>query len=527
MSRYKTTVSLLACLLIVLATVRVFAFWAADPMLAYANNSDQIRVLRVFGLQPKDSLRALYEMTPERPYRYFIQADTPHAPTYPSSDLLIKIVQAGTMTVLRSSDGVMDIKIGTAPVLIGWLVGIWLIFRKLLVKPVAALGFAGWILLVADPINLLFLNTWYVEFSAFASATLFVGIAWLWLFQLVSLRCAFVWGGICLIFLSFNRNQYMFLLPAVAGLAGAAMLVSSRSCQKPSPASAVNRTIKGALIVIVCLAPTVVYIAAAKKNIYIETATNRTNTVFGALLPASKNPVKMLKHMGLSPDRCLKFSGKNLYVTPEAKFKAHCPKILTLSLFRIAKAVAREPTVLITIIENVSQHHNGFLQHHIGHIEGAHNAYIDSGRLSYFNGREFRTYRGDSKIGHSSQPYYRQSVDPLLARISEGATEVLIWFTALGPALAALVAWLFKQGRWPFTFLLNGLLFNYSLFSSVLGDGYFELERHAILCFSFGALFFILLGGFAATILCVVGQTSSELAGRVPLRGVSPQSGER
>ncbi len=46
-------------------------------------------------------------------------------------------------------------------------------------------------------------------------------------------------------------------------------------------------------------------------------------------------------------------------------------------------------------------------------------------------------------------------------------------------------------------FLLNGLLFNYALFSSILGDGYMEVERHAILCFSFGALFFILLASFA------------------------------
>ena len=55
-----------------------------------------------------------------------------------------------------------------------------------------------------------------------------------------------------------------------------------------------------------------------------------------------------------------------------------------------------------------------------------------------------------------------------------------------------------KQRRWAFMFLLSGLLFNYALFSSILGDGYFELERHAILCFSFGALFFVLVGSWAA-----------------------------
>ena len=66
-------------------------------------------------------------------------------------------------------------------------------------------------------------------------------------------------------------------------------------------------------------------------------------------------------------------------------------------------------------------------------------------------------------------------------------------------AMAALAAWALRQSRWAFMFLLAGLLFNYALFSSVLGDGYFELERHAVLCFSFGALFFVLLGSFAAS----------------------------
>ena len=499
MNRYKTAAQLLACLILAIATLRAFAFWAADPMLAYANNSDQVRTLKVFGLHPKDAPEALYAMTPEHPYRYFVRADALNAPIYPSSDLAIKAIQVATMAAFRSSDGVMDIKVASAPVLIGWLVGIWLIFRKLLARPLAALGFAGWILLVADPINLLFLNTWYAEFSAFAIATLFVGIAWLWLFQRVTLRWALVWGGLCLAVLSLNRNQYMFLLPAVAGLAGIAALAWSRPHQRPSLASAS----KWVLVATACLLPMLAYNTAAKRNseISLWAATNRTNTVFGALLPASKDPARMLTHMGLSPEECLRFSGKNLYVTPEPVFRAHCPKSLTLSLVRIAQAVALEPTALVTIIENIAQHHNGFLQYHIGHIEGTDNAYLHNGSRSSFDGSAFRAVRDSARINSSSQPYYRQSVDALLTRISAGSTVLLIWLAALGPALAALVAWGLRQNRWAFMFLLSGLLFNYALFSSILGDGYFELERHAILCFSFGALFFVLLSCFTASTL--------------------------
>lgn len=495
MNRYKTATSLLACLLLAIATFRAFAFWAADPMLAYSNNYDQIRTLRVFGLHPKDSPQPLYAMTPEQPWRYFVKADGMHPPIYPSSDLLAKAVQVTTMAAFRKNDGSMDIKVATAPVLIGWLIGIWLIFRKLLTRPLAALGFALWILLVADPINLLFLNTWYAEFSAFALATLLVGVAWLWLFQLVTARLALVWGGVCLTLLSFNRNQYMFLLPAVAGLAGVAALTVARSW--PSPATAG----KWALIAAACLSPMLAYNTAAKKNneVAVWAATNRTNTIFGALLPASKAPAQMLTRLGLSPEGCLRFSGKNLYVTPVEEFKAHCPQSLKLSLTRIAKAVVLEPTVFIAIIQNIALHHNGFLQYHIGHVEGTPHAHLHDGSHSSFSGSEFRTVRDHTRAGDSSQPLYLQSVDPLLNKISTGTTMLLIWITALGPALAGVTAWILKRGRWAFMFLLSGLLFNYALFSSILGDGYFELERHAILCFSFGALFFVLMGSFAAS----------------------------
>jgi hypothetical protein len=494
MNRYKTAANLMACLILALATLRAFTFWAADPMLAYANNYDQIRTLKVFGLHPKDSPAALYAMTPEHPWRYFVQAEELQAPTYPSSDLIFKAIQFGTMATFKDSDGAMDIKIASVTVLIGWLLGIGVIFRKMTAKPMAALGFASWILLVADPINLLFLNTFYAEFSAFALTTLFVGIVWLWLFKLVSLRSALIWSAVCLAFLSFNRNQYMFLLPAVALLAGSTLALA-RPLKKPSTASVA----KWGLIAAACMLPILTYNAAAKQHTYLHTATNRTNTIFGALLPASKDPAKMLTHMGLSPEECLQFLGKNLYVKPESEFKAHCPKSLKLSLIRIAKAVVLEPAVLFTIIGNIAQHHNGFIQYHIGHIEGGENAFIYNGSRSSFNGSEFRTVRDNANIDNSRQPYYRQSVDPLLTRIPENSTVLLIWLAALGPALAALGAWIQKQGRWAFMFLLNGLLFNYALFSSILGDGYFELERHAVLCFSFGTMFFVLMASFAAS----------------------------
>lgn len=499
MNRFKMATALLACLILAVATLRAIAFWAADPLLAYANNSDQIRTLKVFGLHPKDSPSALYAMTPEQPYRYFIKADTLHIPNHPSSDLLFKVIQVSTMVALRDKDGVMDIRIATAPVLFTWLLGIWFIFYRLLPEQLAALSFATWVLLVTDPINLLFLNTWYAEFSAFALATLFVGLAWLWLFQRISLRRALLWGGMCLAVISFIRTQYMFLLPATAALVGIATLAIPRPYQRPTLVSA----IKGTVLTAFCLLPMLMYHFAAQKEKEIAAwlATNRTNTIFGALLPASKDPAKTLEHMGLSPERCFRFSGKNLYVVPDTEFKAYCPESLTLPLVRIAKVVVLEPTILVMIIQNIAQHHNGFLQYHVGHIAGTDYGYLHNGSSTYFDGSAFRAVRDHAQISGSPVPLHLRSIDSLLTRMSAGTTMLIIWLTALGPALAALLAGFLRQKRWAFMFLLSGLLFNYILFSSILGDGYFELERHAFLCFSFGTLFFVLLGSFAASAL--------------------------
>ena len=471
MSRTRAATNLLACVILAVATLRVLAFWAMDPMPAYANNYDQIRTLRTFGLQPRDSPKEIYAATPEQPWRYFIQADSWNKPTYPSSDLAFKAIQYAAMATMAGRDGVMDIKAGTLPLLSGWLLCIWCIFRKLTTTPLAALGFAAWILLVADPVNLLFLNTWYAEFSAFACVTVFVGVVWLWLFDLVSLRAALIWGGACLALVSLNRNQYMFLLPAAALLTCTTLALSRwRSGQRLTPS-------RGTLVLVAaaCLLPALLFGSGAGQ-LKQTTSANRIDTVFGALLPAASDPIRMLKHLGLPAD-CLRFSGHTWYSIPTAEYKAHCPKIMMLPLSKIAKAIARDPTPIPVILRNVAQHHRGFLQNHLGHIEGT----------------------AFSRIDGSAKPALR-SLDPLLKDMSGSTANLVIWFFSLSPILAGLIAWSLKSSRWAFVFVLNGLLFNYALFSSVLGDGYIEVERHAILCFSFGTLFLALLAIFIASI---------------------------
>ncbi|MFV0680741.1 hypothetical protein [Ottowia sp.] len=468
MTSHKT-IKLLACLILALATLRVLGFWAADPMLAYGNNYDQIRTMETFGFRPRDSQKEPFVATPEQPWRYFIKSAEMRWPSYPSSDQILKAIQYATMVLFAADDGSMDIKIASAPLLLGWMLGIWLIFKRLLISPANALGFAAWLLVVVDPINLLFLNTWYAEFSAFAVTTLLIGLVWLWMLDLIGLRPTLLWGAMCLLFLSLNRNQYMFLLPTVALLIAAAMAVT-----RPYRRQLTGSPIKVVLVAVLCLLPALVYTSAAQK-MYPIGAANRINTVFFTLLPASQNPARMAQKMRLPPS-CLQFSGRNWYDTPTTAFETHCPQVMRLPLSKVVKGVISEPLVVFTIIEHVGKTYRGFLLPLLGQIEG----------------------RANAQLQDSSSRLHR-SINPLFKRLAPDAITALILVASLGPVLAALIAWSVRQRRWSFMFLLCGLLFNYALFSSLFGDGYADLDRHAILCFSFGALFFVLLACFAAS----------------------------
>ena len=71
------------------------------------------------------------------------------------------------------------------------------------------------------------------------------------------------------------------------------------------------------------------------------------------------------------------------------------------------------------------------------------------------------------------------TADSWLKALPPKAAEILIHLLYLAPVLFA--AWLFFKGRRRAAtyFLLLGFAYAYVLLSSIFGDGYVELERHA------------------------------------------------
>jgi len=471
-------VQALAWLALALMLARAVTLWAADPLLGYANNWDQVRTTAVFGLKPRDSGQEIHAGTPEQPWRFYIQAAPMGPPIYPSSDLLVKAVQVAAMKVFSGPDGVMDIKVAGAALLIGWLAGVLWVFVRLLARPAAALGFALWCCVVADPINLLFLNTLYAEFSAFMAATLLVGVLWLWLEKRLATRWTLLVGGTLVLFLGLHRNQWAYLGVALLPVALALAWVGRQRGGVFSRRAALGWAL---LAAVVCAAPVMMFQRPADDLMKLITSANRVNTVMHMLLPASEDPPAMLRAMKL-PESCLAMSGKHWWAAPAAEFEANCPPIMRLPLMRIGRALAAEPQVMVPIIKTIALRYRGFVQGNLGQVEGQ--------RLASISDSDNRA---------------RASFNEVIMWLAPGWVQALIWLSIVGPfvlAAAGLVAGRADGRRWAVVFAAQGLLFNYGWFSALFGDGYVDVERHASLCFSFGAwLPILLLAGVGARLL--------------------------
>ena len=483
-------VQTLAWLILVLMLVRAFALWAADPLLGYANTFDQVRTTVVFGLKPRDSGQEIHAGTPDQPWRFYVKAAPMGKPIYPSSDLLAKAVQVAVMAVFSSSNGVMDIKVAGATLLIVWMAGVLWVFVRLLARPAAALGFALWCCVLADPINLLFLNTVYAEFSAFIAATLMIGALWLWLEKRLSTRWTLLTGCMLALFLALNRNQWMYLGMALLPTA-LALAYFGRRGDRPMCSRRIAIAGGTLMAIMVCVVPIIVF-QGQYDLLKASVSANRIDTVMGMVLPASKNPQAILRAMQL-PESCLAMSGKIWYTAPVDEFKTHCPQIMNLPPTHLVFALMTEPRIMAPIIRNISISHRGFLQNHLGQVEGKSRMNIAS-------------------LGG----YVSASMDGVIARLSPAWARALIWLLMIAPFALSAVALIAGARRWAVMFMTQGSLFNYVLFSSIFGDGYFDLARHAVLCFSFGALLpILLLTGACARFLkhCTAARSSLSAAG--------------
>ena len=215
-------------------------------------------------------------------------------------------------------------------------------------------------------------------------------------------------GGAALFMLALNRKQYMFLPLALWLMAFAATALQAHG------RAAIRQSARAWGLWLLMALLTVAWMGSSLGQLKMAAQANRTDTIFGALLPASKKPALAMERMGL-PASCAQFIGSNWYFTPTEKFNEHCPEVFEVSLPKMGLAVAGEPSIMERIIRHISRHHRAFLQTHLGHIEKA----------------DFGKIEGQDMLAAFS-------ADAILQMLPDKAIEILIHLMYLAPVLCGL-----------------------------------------------------------------------------------------
>ena len=460
---------LTALLLLVLGAWRIAVFVAASPMLGYANQFDMGRTSACFGLWPDLPEPARYEAHPQAPIARYVRGEPRPAECYRSSE--IAFVAAALAIAPR--DGPVDIRLlgvvkGAVLILVAF--GLDAALKR---RPAWALVHAAvFAIVLADPMATLWLNTLYTEFGAVLGAYASIGLLPVLVGREARAppsRWAVLGFACALVVLGLSRQQHL-LLPAALALP---VLVSRwRSWRGIA-------FVLGLVVIAIALAQAMV---ARPATI---TAANNADVVLGAILPASRDPPRTAARLGL-PSRCLQSSGASWYETMGESLSATCPEALAMPRRTLAALALSEPvTILRAVLRGLPQLQDWRLGY-LGSVEGRDFAGAD-------------TVRGVAGLAAWSLSSAVGVLPPRVFAFLLGASLALLVVSAGATLLASI-----RQRPAPFALVIYALTATawYAILTSILGDGYVEIPRHAQLaapCLS--AMLIVVAGALLAAAL--------------------------
>ncbi len=453
-------------------------------MLGYANQFDMRRISACIGLWPVVPAEERLQAHPQAPIARYVRGEKRPDECYLSTELAFA---AGAAAVAATGDGSVDLRaVGAieAAALVIAALALHAVFSR---RPAPALAHALiFALVVCDPLNSLWLNTLYTEFSAlffaYVSIALLVAIAAPEPKRPPAMPGVLGFFAVSLVGLGLSRQQH-FLLPALIALP--AMI----SLWRPARRAAL------ALLAVVC-AIAVVQIAVIGRHPTIVSA-NNADVALGALLPASKDEARTAQRLGL-PDRCLQSVGATWYQSMGETLEEACPETLSIPRGRLAAVVMTEPaTSLRALLRGIPQLQDWRLGY-LGAVEG-----------EWFAGAEaVRAIAGSVAV--SVAPWVTALDPDAFIFLLSSSLALLVISTGVCLPSAA-------RGRAdPLALVLYALAVTawYVIATAIFGDGYVEVSRHAQLAAPclFAAVIILVAALFAPLVFATAQSRRAALA---------------
>jgi hypothetical protein len=421
--------------------------------IGYANNFDFIRLASCIGLWPVYTNGAPKESAhPDRPVRvYAFTGEAKPDFCIKSADLLFVRVATG---LAKSPEHVDVRRIGQSrAAFIGVLTVVIIIFAKAKSSQSAiSLAFA---LIFGDLAYVLYFNTLYAEYGVVAGIFL-TGAATLALgHRLASPRGLVFPLVIGAIILATSKQQYAFLASPILAISALLLWRIHRSLQ-----------LAIACILLAVAGPFALRAVGSGSALTSTIAmANNTDTFLGAVLPSASDLPEALSTLGLPPS-CAAGVGQSWY-SEGLQQKHPCPEVAQASRLSLLKLFMSQPATLIHPLLKAAEGSRPWTLDYLGKIEEtepAANRMYDFGRYT----------SAATLVSALPQPAY---IVVLFASVLAGfasaafLTPRLLLERPSGQDSSLIL---------PLALLLGGGIVIYSLGSSVFGDGYFELPKHAV-----------------------------------------------
>ena len=425
-------------LIFAFAAIKILATVQTRPLIAYANNWDFARESACYGIwehypSGKDKTSANFE-GPVNPLVY--DGDRhPEWCLHVIDNAFIRLILA-----FHNLGDEIDLQtVGTlkASFLLGMMGWLMVLLRKKSHQLVAALTF---LLAFGDIAYLSFFNTLYAEFSMLAGAFLSLFGLLMLAYDARQRRSSIAFCIASLLFFGLAKGQYM-PLAVVAGMVMGAIILAR------------HKAVTSAVVLITAtVAMPIGFNMANRTSGLMRTiaVVNIMDTVMVAVLPNTRDPLASMRKLGL-PEHCSKALGVSWYdIGPSHNLP--CPELANLSRTKLIGLFLWDPTSFFRPMSLA-----------ISKIRPL--------QLTYLSNTE-------NALARNSKRYRLlklTSLSTALDRLPPSAFFVLI-VAALVMSVASLLA--IRRSSPAFLCSAGGALIFYALFSSVFGDGFFEISKH-------------------------------------------------